>query len=43
MSKILRKTGMSRLDLYLITLDLNVLDYPDVWLKFNNGYFNIPQ
>ena len=28
--KILRKTWISRLNLYLITSDLNDLDYPDV-------------
>ena len=34
--KILRKTRISRLDLYLITSDLNDLDYPYVWLTFCN-------
>ena len=34
--KILRKTRISRLDLYLITSDLNDLDYPDVWLTLCN-------
>ena len=34
--KILRKTRISRLDLYLITSDLNDLDYPYVLLTFCN-------
>ena len=34
--KILRKTWISRLNLYLITFDLNDLDYQDVWLTFYN-------
>ena len=34
--KILRKTWISRLNLYLITFDLNDLDYQDVWLTFCN-------
>ena len=33
MLKILRKTWISQLDLYLITSDWNDLDYLDVWLK----------
>ena len=39
MSKILRKTWISRLDLYLITSDWNELDYPDVWLKYTKIWF----